>query len=172
MDPICIDCGSTIPGAAAQRRRCDTCRRARFRTYGKPIRQLRPDEVPPGEPTGRYVSSSGYVRLRWVTDTEYIEVYEHRFVMGAQPGQHVHHINGCTTDNDPANLEVLTPEEHLAEHGERRHRLDIAEAERLYATGLGCDRIGRRLGVHPVTVYRGLLKAGVTMRPQLKRAPA
>jgi hypothetical protein len=42
--------------------------------------------------------------------------YEHRFVMGAIKGQHVHHKNHDTQDNRIENLVLMTPSEHRATH--------------------------------------------------------
>lgn len=80
------------------------------------------DPIPAGEPR-RYLNDAGYVRLRWKVGVEqYVEVYEHRLVMGMPPDDlHVHHRNRDRQDNRPENLEVLTWGEHRQRHlGEDR----------------------------------------------------
>lgn len=50
------------------------------------------------------------------------KVFEHRIIMerilgrALMPNEVVHHINGVPTDNDPANLQVMTRSEHSALH--------------------------------------------------------
>lgn len=80
------------------------------------IRSLRPgDPIPEGTPR-RYKSSHGYVRLRWlVGPQEYVETYEHRLVAGL-PEADVHHRDSVKHNNDPANLAVLSKEDHAAHH--------------------------------------------------------
>jgi hypothetical protein len=75
------------------------------------------DPTPAGQPS-RYLNDRGYVRLRWlVGSASYIEVYEHRLVMGLPPRElEVHHINHVKTDNRRENLVVLTKIEHAKLH--------------------------------------------------------
>lgn len=75
---------------------------------------------------GRSVASNGYVFVRVGQAHHLADVrgyaYEHRVVAEQKigraiaPGEHVHHIDGNKTNNDPANLEVLTVAEHRLEH--------------------------------------------------------
>lgn len=81
-------------------------------------RQLRAGEpLPEGEPS-RYLNDRGYVRLRWLVGVgEYVEVYEHRLVMGIPPREmEIHHINGIKTDNRRANLVALSKSDHAILH--------------------------------------------------------
>jgi hypothetical protein len=152
------------------------------------IRQLKWDEpIPTGEPR-RYRNGSGYIRLRWlVGPNQYVEAYEHRVVMGnPHPRQHVHHIDGDKTNNDPSNLVLMTREEHAEHHGasrarsddtvrlrkarraaERRERLEARRQEmrRLYdEDGLTTVEIGRLMGIDPSNVSRHLRAAGAVTR--------
>lgn len=53
------------------------------------IRQLQPGEAPPNGTPRRYRNASGYVRLRWpLEDGGFVEVYEHRWVVGRRPNEH------------------------------------------------------------------------------------
>lgn len=83
------------------------------------IRALRAgDTAPAGEPR-RYMASTGYVRLRWRVGTDdYVEVLEHRFVMGIPEGE-VHHRDGDKTNNHPSNLEVTSKRSHARYHGKK-----------------------------------------------------
>ena len=80
------------------------------------IRSLRPgDPLPSGTPR-RYRSGQGYIRLRWrIGANQYVETYEHRAVAGL-PACHVHHRDSDKTNNDPSNLEALSPAEHARRH--------------------------------------------------------
>lgn len=158
------------------------------RTRMATTRSLRWDEpLPEGEPR-RYRDGRGYIRLRWLVDTQvYVEEYEHRLVAGRpHPRYDVHHVNGDKTDNSPENLQVLTREEHAALHGEDRERsyapyrsraakekAERAEANRhrrderrvrirlLYEQeGLSTVEIGRMLSLDSSTVSRELRAAG------------
>ncbi|WP_035975507.1 HNH endonuclease [Kutzneria albida] len=83
------------------------------------IRTLRWDEPLPEATPRRYRDGRGYIRLRWLVGTQqYVEEYEHRLVAGRpHPRFHVHHRNEVKDDNRPENLEILTPGEHEARHG-------------------------------------------------------
>lgn len=79
----------------------------------------RAEDIPTGAPR-RYANDRGYIRLRWRVGTaKYAECYEHRMVAGFPPRHmHVHHIDGDKTNNEPANLLVLTRSEHQTLHSE------------------------------------------------------
>jgi hypothetical protein len=71
--------------------------------------------------------------------------YEHRFVATRKigrplrPGEEVHHLNGIKTDNRPANLAVVTKQEHRQIHNAEiaRKLAEWEEYRRLYgALGL------------------------------------
>lgn len=125
-----------------------------------PIRYLQKGETPPtGEPR-RYVSSSGYVRLRWtVAKGDVVECWEHRYVMGF-PDAEVHHKNGIRHDNRPENLEVLSPADHALAHAV----VDEEQAATLYRSGMSTVEIGEQLGHHPSVILRAIRRAGVTAR--------
>lgn len=107
-------------------------------------------EVPSGEP-GRYLSSHGYVRLRWLVGVNaYAECYEHRLAAGfPEPHLHVHHIDGIKTNNGPENLLVISAADHQRIHGtdpewvarqikDRPPRTPLSEYPRCVRSG--CDR--------------------------------
>lgn len=127
-----------------------------------PIRWLREGEVPTGEPR-RYLASSGYVRLRWRMGDEYVECFEHRWVMGAKPGEQVHHINHDRSDNRPENLKLVTTAEHGAEH----RAYDREEIVRLYLSGKTTLAIQAELGITAAQVSRILAAEGVPARRPL-----
>lgn len=95
-------------------------------------RQLQADDlVPDGDPR-RYRDGRGYIRLRWLVEARtYVEVYEHRLVMGL-PNAEVHHENEDKGDNAAGNLVALTKAEHARTH--QRHRPGVA-------TGLDAGRL-------------------------------
>lgn len=125
------------------------------------IRSLRPGESPPPTEPKRYPNSSGYIRLRWrVGPGEYVEAYEHRVIAGEPVGQ-VHHRDHDKTNNDPSNLEVLTPADHARLH-HMRH--DADEMVRLYADGMSTPQVAAVLGCDAATVYRALVRNGVKPR--------
>lgn len=126
------------------------------------LRSLRYGETPPTSEPHRYPDARGYIRLRWtVAPGEVVEVYEHRMLAGAEPGEHVHHINEVKDDNRIKNLCILTPAEHTRYHGTK---IDEAEAIRLYESGLSTIEVGRRVGHDSTVVYRCLDRNGVRVR--------
>lgn len=130
------------------------------------IRSLRAGEpIPSGEPR-RYPDQRGYVRLRWRVGVvgEYVEIREHRLVMDADPDLHVHHLDHVPHNNDPSNLQLLTPEQHRQYHSRHLQKFELADAIRLYEAGLSTPQIGRRLGVSGSNVYRRLKRSGFKMR--------
>jgi hypothetical protein len=157
------------------------------------IRSLRPGESIPESEPGRYRSSHGYVRLRWLVGTQtYVETYEHRVVNGmVTTAEHVHHDNRVKVDNSTGNLVPLTAEEHNALHaaervGQRRwapyrSERDYRRAERKVARlaakeemrrmyveeGVSTVEIARRLGIDPSNVSRALWSIG--FRPSESR---
>lgn len=150
---------------APQKRFCS--KRCRNLGYRVPIRQLRAGEaVPKGDPA-RYLSGHGYVRLRWKTETEYVEVYEHRVHGGrVTKAEEVHHVNRNRSDNSPENLMPMTVVEH-----KNAHRPDWwTVAAELYLSGLSMKQVGDRLGRDSGTVYRGLKRMGIATRSEKRIA--
>ncbi len=99
----------------------------------------------------------GAKRLHMTRSTAYYVVkvaargkwpYEHRIVMeriiGRQltTGEHVHHRNGDTLDNRPANLELLTASAHA------RHHHTISGWSRLYMCCIACGETARTHASH------------------------
>jgi hypothetical protein len=76
--------------------------------------ELHPNWMPLGS---RSLSSHGYVKVK----TERGWEYEHRVIVGAEPGQVVHHENEDKTDNRPENLIPMANVEHLEMHRRKRY---------------------------------------------------
>lgn len=104
-------------------------------------------------------------------------VLEHRLVAWEtfgpfDPSRHVHHIDENKLNNDPSNLEVLTPSAHMTEHTSERIRartgtspsLRAVEARRLYDLGLTTTEVAKLLDTHPGNVSRLIRRAGGTAR--------
>ena len=158
----CVKCSVTITGPG-QKRYCDPCRKVR--NAERSIRALNPGErIPPGEPR-RYMSSHGYVRLRWLVGLrEYVETYEHRVFGGyVTDDEHVHHLNHDRSDNRPENLRQMTALEHLSHHGDAAWHRQAAD---LYGQGWSTYQIARLVERNPATVYRAILKLGVKTRSE------
>lgn len=101
--------------------------------YSDSIRELTDiSDTPNGEPK-RYKNAIGYIRLRWkVGKGEYVEAYEHRFVMGL-PAKNleVHHINHVKDDNRPDNLVILSKVDHAKLHAKlNQKKFEAAKAKR------------------------------------------
>lgn len=47
----------------------------------------------------------------------YRKIYEDYHGVKIPKGMHIHHIDGNRDNNDPTNLEMLTPDEHAQKHG-------------------------------------------------------
>lgn len=50
-------------------------------------------------------------------DRSYRKIYEQYHRTKIPKGMHIHHIDGNRDNNDPSNLEMLTPDEHAKKHG-------------------------------------------------------
>lgn len=133
------------------------------------IRQLRPGERIPEAPPRRYLSSHGYVRLRWkVGKASYVEVYEHRVFDGrVTAAAHVHHRNGVKSDNRTENLEPVTTAEHAAHH----RAVDRDQVVRLYLSGLSMPRVAQAVGADHGYISRILRAEGVRARRKRDYAP-
>lgn len=87
-------------------------------------------EIPSKSP---WRDAHGY-RARYETDErgKTRTIYEHREVMAQKLGrplrsdEHVHHIDGDRSNNDPTNLELLTPSEHAKRHASEPEMLELA----------------------------------------------
>jgi len=62
------------------------------------------------------LSSHGYVKVKTESGWE----YEHRVVTGALPGEDVHHRDEDKINNNPINLERLSPSEHAQLHRQKQ----------------------------------------------------
>lgn len=51
----------------------------------------------------------------------HVEIWQDANKQQAPPGHHVHHIDGDTLNNNPANLALLPGSEHLSQHSRERH---------------------------------------------------
>lgn len=98
------------------------------------------------------IHSGGYV-LVWAPDhprssrgrvLEHILVAERKLGRPLRDGETVHHIDKDKTNNDPANLRILSNSEHATLHADERHPL--VEASRVQ---LKCPECGTEYRVKP-----------------------
>jgi hypothetical protein len=121
------------------------------------IRKLHAGEPIPAGMPAKYVTSAGYVLLRWkLGPRDYVECLEHRVVAGNPAGRVVHHRNGDRSDNRSANLEVLTRAEHNAEHSV----IDALVVRDLYRAGRSTVEIGEQLGYRSASIWKALQRIG------------
>lgn len=127
------------------------------------IRRLRTGEPLPAHKPYRYTTTDGYVVWRWrVASCEYVEILEHRAVLGNPAGLEVHHKNRDRRDNSADNLVALNSSNHGLEH----RSWEIGRALELYRAGHSTPEIGRIIGVNHAWVYRCLRASGIRMRNQ------
>ncbi len=128
------------------------------------------DQMPTSKPR-RYISSSGYVRLRWkIGKRHYVEAWEHRVISGATVGEHAHHIDHDRSNNSPDNLQRAPAREHMEHHCRERRMQDIEDMIRAYMGGESPGVIAARYGRNSAAVYRALRNAGVPMRDRAAAA--
>lgn len=123
------------------------------------IRSLARGEAPPSLEPRRYKQKRGYIVLRWKTGPGmYVETYEHRLKVGLTGGDgtHVHHRNGTKSDNNPDNLEILTPSQHGNEH----RVYPVAVARRLRAGGMSLVQVAAAMGTDSSVISRILRTSG------------
>lgn len=96
---------------------------------------------------GRTVTSHGYILIKAPDHPDSDSrgyVYEHRLVAEQKLGrrlqsdEHVHHKNGDTQDNDPANLEVAHETEHRSEYHSENDRRSPGESNPTIECACGC----------------------------------
>lgn len=140
------------------------------------MRRLTPGEsIPASQPTIS-TTSNGYTLLTW--HAEQVSVLEHRVFGGrvVPPGIHVHHVDHDRTNNDPANLMLVTPAEHRALHAEGAGSVvglrarggaspgkpvhDHDTIERMFLDGQSQNDIARTLRVSPGWVSTVLTRRG------------
>jgi len=64
------------------------------------------------DPYDWFLSGTGYPAGFVPVEGKFKLVYLHRFLLDAQPGEIVDHINGCALDNRRANLRLVTAEQN------------------------------------------------------------
>lgn len=149
-------------------------------------RHGRLDEFPPERLPGKpFVNSQGYrvvYRPEHPLANKQGHVLEHRLVAWEafgpfDPRHHVHHKDEDKLNNDPSNLEVLTPSAHRSQHN-REHvagwkgsdpESRAREARRLYELGLTTTEVAKLLDTHPGNVSRLMRRAGGTARTNAER---
>jgi hypothetical protein len=125
---VCANCGVTVtrrPSAVVGR---VFCSRQCCAAAEKGKKSLRRPMIGPDHPRwkgGRVVRKSGYV-IVWMPEHPNADrrgyVLEHRLMMAEKlgralsPSEHVHHVNGDRSDNQPENLELLGASEHCRLH--------------------------------------------------------
>ncbi|MFC7704853.1 HNH endonuclease [Plastorhodobacter daqingensis] len=86
---------------------------------------------------GRYIDSAGYVQVRIGVNRyrrEHRVVAEKMIGRPLAPGECVHHLNGCKTDNRPENLEVLGTGAHTLLHWQEGGKEAFQQPDRPNAT--------------------------------------
>lgn len=113
-------------------------------------------EANPNWRGGRTITEHGYVLIKVGFDHHLADVrgyaYEHRLVAEAKLGrrlrndEHVHHADHNKSNNDPANLEVLTVAEHRAEHRKPTSKLPpLGTHNEKIACACGCGEMFDKL---------------------------
>lgn len=59
---------------------------------------------------------------------EYRKIYENYYRVKIPKGYHIHHIDGNAENNDPLNLECLSPEDHAQKHEHMRNFVSAAKS--------------------------------------------
>jgi len=122
----CPFCGSPIIGKKRADRnayhyppRCPDCAYKSLTPESLLARQTVINKIRVQLPVGStrlHTASDGFVYVMVKTADPSKWEYEHRVRANAKPGEHVHHINGNTTDNRIENLMLVSPQEHKNEH--------------------------------------------------------
>lgn len=107
-----------------------------------------------------FLSGAGYAAGFVPVEGKFRLVYLHRFLMNAQPGEIVDHINGCALDNRRANLRLVTP----GQNGQNK-RLSALSTTGL--KGVGWHR--HAASTTPVFSFRA--SAAISASSTTRRAP-
>jgi HNH endonuclease len=70
----------------------------------------------PGRPRYSYIDSSGYEKIRGLGTFEHVRIAEKKYGRAKKRYELVHHIDGDSTNNNPANLVICTRSEHARLH--------------------------------------------------------